>query len=158
MNYAKIFLIIIILAILGFNVFKFLARGTEEIVDVGEKATGVAAQGVKKTFDLATTGAKTGIGVVAGAAKSAVKVTAGSIGSAMDDLKDTLDIHQPSKEVPPVPDDSDSSVQEPHKSGYCYIGTEKGFRSCVYVGKNDTCMSKQIFPTHAICVNPQLRV
>jgi hypothetical protein len=44
------------------------------------------------------------------------------------------------------------------KSGYCYIGEDKGYRSCAYVGVNDTCMSGEIFPTNDICVNPSLRV
>jgi hypothetical protein len=26
------------------------------------------------------------------------------------------------------------------------------------VGEEDTCMSGDIFPTHAVCINPRLRV
>ena len=44
----KVFFVIIILGVLGFNVFNFLAQGTDEIIDVGKQATGVAAEGVKK--------------------------------------------------------------------------------------------------------------
>lgn len=43
------------------------------------------------------------------------------------------------------------------KSGYCYIGEDNGFRSCVKVGKNDQCISGDIFPTHDVCINPNLR-
>lgn len=42
-------------------------------------------------------------------------------------------------------------------SGYCYIGEDKGFRSCIEVGKGDICMSGDIFPTKDICINPNLR-
>lgn len=58
-------------------------------------------------------------------------------------------------------DDSYSSVQRnksSHKNGWCFIGEEEGIRSCVEVGLNDTCMSGDIFPTSAVCVNPNLRV
>jgi len=55
-------------------------------------------------------------------------------------------------------DDINSSIQKgPTKSGYCYIGQDKGYRSCVYVKESDTCMSGDIFPTNDICVNPTLR-
>ena len=43
------------------------------------------------------------------------------------------------------------------KAGWCYIGSEQGFRSCSQVGETDTCMSGNIFPTQDICVNPSLR-
>ena len=61
------------------------------------------------------------------------------------------------KKQSPLPDDATSSTQRTGKSGYCYIGEDRGFRSCLKVGGNDTCMSGDIFPTHAICVNPRLR-
>jgi hypothetical protein len=55
-------------------------------------------------------------------------------------------------------DDTNSNIQKgPSKSGYCYIGEDKGYRSCVYVKESDTCMSGDIFPTNDICVNPTLR-
>ena len=55
-------------------------------------------------------------------------------------------------------DDTNSNIQKGvSKSGYCYIGEDKGYRSCVYVKESDTCMSGDIFPTNDICVNPNLR-
>ena len=61
------------------------------------------------------------------------------------------------KKQPPQPDDATSRTQRTGKSGYCYIGEDRGFRSCIKVGEEDTCMSGDIFPTHAICINPRLR-
>jgi cytoskeletal protein RodZ len=55
-----------------------------------------------------------------------------------------------------VANDSYSSVQQ-GKAGWCYIGSEEGYRSCSQVGEADTCMSGSIFPTQDICVNPNLR-
>lgn len=54
-------------------------------------------------------------------------------------------------------DDTTSSVQLKAKAGWCLIGEEKGTRNCIEVGENDQCMSGDIFPTHAVCVNPRLR-
>lgn len=51
--------------------------------------------------------------------------------------------------------DTYSSVKA--KAGWCYIGEEKGYRSCAEVGENDICMSGDIFPTSQVCINPSLR-
>lgn len=56
--------------------------------------------------------------------------------------------------------DDTTSVTQKHqsgKSGYCYIGEDRGFRSCVKVEAGDKCMSGQVFSTQDICVNPTLR-
>jgi hypothetical protein len=57
-------------------------------------------------------------------------------------------------------DDSYSSIQmskSASKSGWCYIGEDRGFRSCIRVGENEQCMSGDIFPSQEICINPKLR-
>ena len=43
------------------------------------------------------------------------------------------------------------------KSGFCYVGEDRGFRSCIEVGESTKCMSGEIFPTREVCVNPRLR-
>jgi hypothetical protein len=59
----------------------------------------------------------------------------------------------------PRPDDTTSVTQkqQPGKAGYCYIGEDRGFRSCVKIEAGDKCMSGQVFKRHGICVNPTLR-
>ena len=44
------------------------------------------------------------------------------------------------------------------EQGSCYIGTDRGIRSCIDVRPGDKCMSGQIFPRRDICVNPNLRL
>ena len=65
------------------------------------------------------------------------------------------------KKLPVIPqtDDSTSRIQmkPTSKAGFCYIGEDRGFRSCIDVGEGDVCMSGDIFPTEAICINPNLR-
>ena len=55
-----------------------------------------------------------------------------------------------------VANDSYDSTQQ-GKAGWCYIGSDQGYRSCSQVGEADTCMSGNIFPTQDVCVNPSLR-
>ena len=51
-----------------------------------------------------------------------------------------------------------SCIQKRNKPAYCYIGSDRGYRSCVEIDPNDKCMSKKIFPTREVCINPTLRV
>ena len=116
-------------------------------------------------------------------AKLGVDVAAGTIESGIDVIQGQLDLEQSSKPVTPkqqqasisasltsaladaeentdpLPDDATSSTQRngSNKSGYCYIGEDRGFRSCIYVKENDACMSGDIFPSQDLCVNPSLR-
>lgn len=59
----------------------------------------------------------------------------------------------------PRADDSTSVTQKHQtgKAGYCYIGEDRGFRSCVKVEAGDKCMSGQVFSHPEICANPSLR-
>ena len=41
--------------------------------------------------------------------------------------------------------------------GWCYIGTSNNVRSCARVGKNNQCLSGEIFPSLDICRDPTLR-
>ena len=60
---------------------------------------------------------------------------------------------------PPSPDTAGSTTQRAQKgkSGFCYIGEDRGFRSCIKVDGSSQCMSGQIFASQAQCVNPELR-
>jgi hypothetical protein len=55
----------------------------------------------------------------------------------------------------PKPNDVNNIIK---KKGYCYIGEDRNFRSCVKVSQHDICMSGDIFPTREICINPNLRI
>jgi len=52
---------------------------------------------------------------------------------------------------------ANSSIQGGGKGGWCYIGDDKGFRSCAKVETDNMCMSGDIFPSQEVCVNPNLR-
>ena len=62
----------------------------------------------------------------------------------------------------PQPDDSIDSVNRARathkdKLEYCYVGTDRGYRSCIDIEDQDKCLSGDIFPTMDICINPNLR-
>jgi hypothetical protein len=59
----------------------------------------------------------------------------------------------------PSADDSTSRTQKHQsgKAGYCYIGEDRGFRSCIQVEAGDKCMSGDVFSSQEICMNPTLR-
>ena len=177
-------LIIIILALIGFNVFTYLDDITQWFGDtfgapfrsVARFLGYAATDTVKTTVDVTAKGAKSAVDIAAGAATSGIDVLQKTIGTNANNhannhankqlnLKKTTNARELSlenalshaKKEPPQPDDATSRTQRTGKSGYCYIGEDRGFRSCIQVGEQDTCMSGDIFPTHAICVNPRLR-
>ena len=69
-------------------------------------------------------------------------------------LQQALDYAQKHQQKPPAEDPGQIPVS---KSGYCYVGEDRGFRSCIEVGESTKCMSGEIFPTMDVCVNPRLR-
>lgn len=178
-------LVIILLALIGFNVFAYLGDITQWFSDtfgapfreVARFLGYAASDTVKTTVNVAAQGAKSSVDIAAGAATSGIDVLEKTIGSGntlnqvadgtqaargtQDDAskESSLDAAlSHAKKKPPQPDEASSRIQRSAgKSGYCYIGEDRGFRSCIKVGEQDTCMSGDIFPTHAICINPRLR-
>jgi len=43
------------------------------------------------------------------------------------------------------------------QNGYCYIGKINNSRYCAKVSSRNSCMSGDIFPTMAVCINPNLK-
>ena len=41
-------------------------------------------------------------------------------------------------------------------TGYCFVGEDKGIRTCMEINVTDKCMSGNIFPNKSVCVNPNL--
>jgi hypothetical protein len=203
-------LIVLLLALIGFNVFTYLDDITEWFGDtfgapfraVARWLGYAAADTVKTTVDVTAQGAKSAVDIAAGAATSGIDVLQQTIGSTgttahnnnnnnnhkgtgtnnnnnnhkgtgtnnnnnNERPSETASLETASaaletalshaKKKAPQPDDATSRIQRTGKSGYCYIGEDRGFRSCIKVGEQDTCMSGDIFPTHAICINPRLR-
>lgn len=179
--------IILLLAFLGFNIFNYLAKGTQETTDVlspfwtyimsffnygptsisSVQVSDEDVDGNDKDLDGQQSGENKPI-----SAENA-KPNMASISKMSPDLADNqnapdnaqntalnraLNISK-QQELPKqeyVANDSYENTQQ-GKAGWCYIGSEQGYRSCSQVGEADICMSGNIFPTQDVCVNPNLR-
>lgn len=142
LNISKWILLIIILSILGLNIFNYLARATEAGGEVVKSGVGAGLEGTRKTVNLSGKGASS---------------IAGALERGIGELESALDIEVTDSSMPTPTSQTTNGIQLPKKSGYCYVGTDKGYRSCVYVGRNDNCMSGEVFPTIDVCINPKLR-
>jgi hypothetical protein len=179
-------IIILILAFLGFNVFLYLAKGTQEIADfvapIMLKLFGTTLAITGETVDVAAEGAKA---VVSGTATTVnAGLTAVNAGlTAVQDITPNISTSsiksqpiqtqqtttQPDSRLNKVLNNSheqdkdfqaleaSSSVHSAGKSGWCFVGEDRGFRSCALVNEDDKCMSGDIFPSQELCINPNLR-
>lgn len=186
-------LIILILGFLGFNVFIYLAKGTQSVNEffapLVKKITSLFVGVTGQVVDVSAEGAKAVVNT------SADVVTTGLTGVQNITPSNNFEPNQPKTKTKGQDiqttfpqgdvaqantlnkainsstaqkqqvngedyqaDDASSSIQNgAPKPGWCYIGEDRGFRTCAEVGVNDTCMSGDIFPTQQICVNPNLR-
>lgn len=174
-------LIFLILAFLGFNIFTYLGKGTQDIVNffapLTDKIFGTAVVVTSDTINVAAEGAKavvggtadvatSGLNVVQDVAPNSATIKAQAIEEnvppssivADNTLNKALNTAQPSSSEDYEPQEAPSSVHSSAgKAGWCYVGNDRGFRTCAEVGVNDQCMSGDIFPSQEICVNPNLR-
>ena len=185
--------VVIVLAILGFNIFYYLAEGMQGIHNLFAPILGyfgnTTANTTKQAVNTSAIGVAGGAAVTANTINSGINTIQRESGSPIDMNQGIQNAVNPLASAmntpgamntggttsiadnntftanlqPPLPQDIEpdhatSSVQSSfNKQGWCYIGEEQGNRSCAYVGVNDKCMSGDIFPTHEICVNPNLR-
>ena len=206
--------IILVLAFFGFNIFSYLAKGTQGVSDflgkfiemigvavvkllecIGDffkKVFGILGfqigDVIKTTTEATASEAKAGIDEVSNTIVGAISLGQGqsspvsstipqqnpvqqqtlhqSMNQSMNQQKQTQTQTQTqtqkttSDQESYYADDSNSSIQSSKpssKSGWCFIGEDRGFRSCIQVNQNDKCMSGDIFPTQEICINPNLR-
>jgi hypothetical protein len=186
--------IILLLAFLGFNIFNYLAKGTQETNDVlspfwayimsffnygpsitqpddnvvdGDDQAGNGKDDTEKDDNSQQDGGKKPISAENAkpnpASVSKMNPDSAQNQNAPDNAQNTalnralnISKQQELSKQDYVANDSYDSTQQ-GKAGWCYIGSEKGYRSCSQVGEADTCMSGNIFPTQDVCVNPSLR-
>ena len=164
----RYFIIILILIFLGFNIFTYLGKITEWILDLVRPILAFFGYGLaettKQVVNVSATGTKGLVDVAAGTMTGGIDLLEKGLShkkkrgkSDMKALDNSIRNQQSSE---PMPDDAGSKTQASKakgKAGYCYIGEDRGFRSCIQVGEADMCMSGNIFPTQDICINPSLR-
>ena len=165
-------LIILILAFLGINIFVYLAKGTEQVNNIlapiislfggtVAKTVNVSAQGTQELVNASAGTATVGLNeiqqITGGTPENAVQQPDITINNSLNrSLNTSTEQKQQENGEDYVADDSTSPIQQ-GKMGWCFIGEDRGFRSCEYVGVNDQCMSGDIFPSKDVCMNPNLR-
>lgn len=187
-------IIFIILAFLGFNIFIYLAKGSQEFTEIfkpivskimgafgmiGKQTVNTTAAGAKGLADVASTTLGTiekktestspqsenAVGKKANSSVGGTNLSSAipqpdimehnALNQSLNKDRAKENIHHPKTYIA---DDSTSNIQKTaSKSGYCYIGEDRGYRSCMPVNENDTCMSGDIFPTQELCINPNIR-
>ena len=173
-------IIILILAFLGFNIFVYLAKGTEGVAKffgpLTEKLFGTTTSVAGQTVDVAAEGAKAVVSGTAGAVNtglSAVQdITPNPAGSSIKSqpvqgqpttrpsdsgLNKALNSSQEQNMDYQAHEASSSVHSGGGQSGWCFVGEDRGFRSCALVNEDDKCMSGDIFPSQELCINPNLR-
>ena len=165
-------IIILILAFLGFNIFVYLAKGTQSISDffgpIMQKLFGTTVGVASQTVDVAAEGTKAVVGGTATAVNTGLSAVQditpnNSKSSIKSEPVSQKQINQYDNNTLNKALNSSKQQQsdyEPHEaesSGWCYIGEERGYRSCAQVGVDDICMSGNIFPSQELCMNPNLR-
>lgn len=182
--------VIIALAIVGFNVFSYLGTGTDlvatGIMPLIERVTGDLSLFVSKFTDNTTTGTKGAVDVAGDTVKAGAAVpheiiagvkakgTKGAVVSQQNMKKiDTTSAASagstrpeqadPSNELQKTLDSATAQTQpaqgpEPESAsakssgpGYCYIGEDQGFRSCISVSESTKCMSGDVFANLDAC-------
>ena len=178
-DFLKIFLVIVILSALGFNIFSYLYRGTDYLSKLVQQVTSFLPPGIAKTLNLSVTGTKLATDIAAGTIQDVgkiigdipeIKLDAVKVGrttfnkdvwegrdkilaNAIDKRQVVTDNKYPQHE----PDKSSTSIQNPSSKSWCYVGTDRNYRSCVQVKNSTECMSGKIYSSKQICVNPTLR-
>jgi hypothetical protein len=177
--------VIIILAFLGFNIFSALGNATTGITDLLKPIAALfgytVGETTKQTVKMSAKGTKEVVDTTAKVIDSGVNTLESGLTGKKQNNKnnknkknDKTDPNRTttmkaltdaktrtSKESStPQADDAGSKTQQSKgsgKSGYCYIGEDRGFRSCIKVNEDDQCLSGQIFSTEDVCINPTTR-
>lgn len=165
-----IILIMILLAFLGLNIFYYLGDITQLLSETFGPLFSTLGFDLgnltKQTVNLSASGTKDLVDVAAGTVDSGINVIQSGLNSNLErnniDNKMTAEnvISNDLEQIEPSPDESDSLTQvhrSSGKAGFCYIGQDRNVRQCVEVDKKDTCMSGEIYPSQALCINPSLR-
>jgi hypothetical protein len=161
----------LLLILVGINIFTILGNSLTNLSDVFKpfilnflKALGYSTGKVINTSaDTVSDVAKTSIDIAEGSIQDIgnLLISASEDEKKEKSLEKTVqkDSSSQSKPNQPNPDNSSNSIQKPitsDKSSWCLIGEFQNKRGCVPITESDKCLSGQIFPNQAMCLNPTL--
>lgn len=158
-----ILVVLIVFSLAGVNVLQMLGGFLQRIVDIFRPlvtrivsiigfTVGILIEQIAALF---TTTATAGVEIAGG--------TLDSVGDLLKDasrpsLQNVLSESGTTRINTPESDKSENAIQKPITSGkgkWCLVGEYNGRRGCVELGKDEPCLSGQVFPNHASCVQPQ---
>jgi hypothetical protein len=163
-----ILLVLLIFSLLGINLLSILGGLFGSAVEVVKPfilqilsifgyTTGSL---INTTADAVTDTTKTGLDIAEGTLQSVGNLLIdASNANTPEDLKRAIHFSPLSlnERGGARPDESSNVIQNPISSGksqWCLVGEYQNRRGCVEVGKEDKCMSGQVFPSQMACMNP----
>ena len=172
-NMITLGLLLLILALLGMNIFSYLGEGVDIFGSILQKLGIGTAKAAQDTVDVSMDGVKLGADIAAGGVKDVanlVKSDTDNLADSKKTVSQAVDSDENDNDNKSVNNQDSSSVNEDQssdsaiqsrrsnkKSGWCYIGTDRKARSCIQVNASNKCMSGDIFPSRELCINPSLR-
>ena len=153
LKYIIFLLIIGVILWIATNLGHILSYFGYKAAEVTKKTVNLSAEGSKAIVDVAANSINSGVNIL----EKGLKMNDKGVRNNIDNKEEeqVFELLQNSKNHIAAPNEF-----EPHEAsgmGFCYVGEDRGFRSCIKVGKADKCMSGDIFPTQDICINPSLR-
>jgi len=162
-TFTNILIFLLVLSLLGFNVYVYLAKGTMTFLEFFQETVyrmfglfsqtiSVSAEGASASLEVADVGLDN--------IKKSVELPGEEVegekeGPSLREEKEDSDVN-PLTNKRETGEDYEAS-EATSKVGWCFVGEDRGYRSCAEVGAADKCMSGDIFPSKEICVNPSLR-
>jgi hypothetical protein len=162
-----ILLVILILSLLGINIFTIFGNSLQNFIDIFSPIIsktlaelGYASGNIiTQSSDILADTSKTGIDILNDTVNSVgdllLKASSKNPNARLDKY-----INQPPTEPPrsPDPNSTSSPIQSggSSKSNWCLVGEYNGTRGCISVTDQDKCLSGQVFPSQQQCLNPNL--
>ena len=168
-----IILSILLLSIIGFNVFNYLAKGTDAtslfLQSLFNNSSNILTKTTKSTVGSTLDGTSKLIDGTSDSLIDAVKTTKKISKKGISQLENTLTKNK--KIINPENNDKlinknmlNKKIVEPEPidtsnetGGYCYIGKVNDTRKCAKVSDKSYCMSGDIYPSEDSCINSNLR-
>ena len=176
-NIFIISILILIMAFLGLNIFTYLAKGTDIISYFLTETVKELPEKTKDVTKNTLSGINLGTDILSGMVKNTTNIVSGQLdinesknnrrNNRRNERRDNRinnkklrvqNLKEKEKKKDYKENTEDNKIQEYKKPGYCYIGSDRGYRSCIKINSPDECQSKNIFPTKEVCINPNLRV
>lgn len=141
------------------NILKIFVPVVTNILAFFGYTTGVV---IDRTSDVVGDTAKKGIGLMQGAVGEVGEIIQNTSAPRVNpelkhDIDNLLNV-SPNQNGPsePKPSSTENPIQNPIKSNiqWCLVGEYQGKRGCIAISDYDKCLSGQVFPTQAACLNP----